>query len=183
MELYFHPFRHDEEPEEEHLQGSLTSWSEEVSFRQMPNTLSLDGTSKESRGDMKVMLATNVPCVNSMDSSGEQGNLAACNTSQCSRACSRRVFAVEPEKAARLAVRMMSSSLTDFLRRLPIICVEDVGLHPEFSCVVWLMVAVSRGYRPPLCLLEFCLVFVIDLSSAPQRYIWFLCSAKCCTSG
>ena len=138
------------------MQGSLTSWSEEVSFRQMPNTLSLDGTSKESRGDMKVMLATNVPCVNSMDSSGEQGNLSGMQyfpvlKSMLQKSVRRR----EPEKAARLAVRMMSSSLTDFLRRLPIICVEDVGLHPEFSCVVWLMVAVSRGYRPLSAFLSF----------------------------
>ncbi len=176
---FFPSFRHEEEAEEEHVRGSLISWSEEVAFRQMPSTLSLDGTTQETRADLKVMLATNIPCAQDRGSEEAQDSLSGMQhfpvlKSMLQKSVRRR----DPERAARLAVRMMTMSLTDFLRRLPIICVEDVGLHPELSCVVWLMAAVSKGYRPPLCLLEFCLAFVTDLCATPVRDIYGPCASQ-----
>ncbi len=179
---FFPSFRHEEEPEEEQVRGSLISWSEEVTFRQIPSTLSLDSASQETRGDLKVMLATNIPSAQgpgTVEEGKEQEVPSGMQhfpvlKSMLQKSLRRR----EPERAVRLAVRMMCASLTDFLRRLPIICIEDVGLHPEFSCLVWLMVAVSKGYHPPLCLLEFCLTFVTDLAVAPGRDIYGPCAAQ-----
>jgi hypothetical protein len=39
------------------------------------------------------------------------------------------------------ALHMMKLDLNDFLRRLPIIMIEDVYLHNSFSTIIWLMIA------------------------------------------
>ena len=41
------------------------------------------------------------------------------------------------------ALHMMKLDLNDFLRRLPIIMIEDVYLHNSFSTLIWLMIANS----------------------------------------
>ena len=34
-----------------------------------------------------------------------------------------------------------------FLRRLPILMMEDVTIHESVKVIVWLMIAVSKGYE------------------------------------
>eukprot|EP00191_Tetraselmis_sp_GSL018_P017263 CAMPEP_0177582450 /NCGR_PEP_ID=MMETSP0419_2-20121207/2750_1 /TAXON_ID=582737 /ORGANISM="Tetraselmis sp., Strain GSL018" /LENGTH=239 /DNA_ID=CAMNT_0019071685 /DNA_START=224 /DNA_END=943 /DNA_ORIENTATION=+ len=38
--------------------------------------------------------------------------------------------------------------VVSLLRRLPIILLEDVGLHDSFPAIVWMMVASSKGWKP-----------------------------------
>lgn len=186
-------FRHDEEEEEQHVSSCLTSWSEEVQFRQMLQTMTFDDgartasdsasvEARDKRLDMRVMISTNLPCAEGPlaglgeDAQGEGAGSAMryfpVYKSMLQKAVRRR----EGDKAARLAARMMALSTTELFRRVPIICVEDAALHPEFSVVVWVMVALSKGYRAPLCLLESCLAFISDLANSPSRDIPLDCA-------
>ncbi len=47
------------------------------------------------------------------------------------------------DKAVKTAFHMIKLDVQDFLRRLPIIMIEDVILHESFPIIIWLMVAVS----------------------------------------
>lgn len=54
----------------------------------------------------------------------------------------------ETERACRTALAMLLLKPADFLRRLPIIMVEDALIHPDsFVFLVWLMCASSKGYQ------------------------------------
>jgi hypothetical protein len=59
--------------------------------------------------------------------------------------------------------------LLELLRRIPIICLEDVSLHPSLPVVVWLMVALSKGFNPPAFLLDVCLFVVADIAKGEFR--------------
>eukprot|EP01094_Clydonella_sp_ATCC50884_P020851 TRINITY_DN4425_c0_g1_i3.p1 TRINITY_DN4425_c0_g1~~TRINITY_DN4425_c0_g1_i3.p1 ORF type:complete len:1491 (+),score=173.74 TRINITY_DN4425_c0_g1_i3:926-5398(+) len=48
-----------------------------------------------------------------------------------------------PYPAVRAALALMKESFVDFVRRLGILCCEDVVLHPAFPLVVWLTAAAS----------------------------------------
>jgi hypothetical protein len=87
--------------------------------------------------------------------------------------------------APALPSRPQASALSELLRRLPIICLEDAALHPAYPVIVWLMLAVSKDYQPPTLLIEAVLHFVADIGSCvyrdclPDDSIDF---AKTCTS-
>jgi hypothetical protein len=59
--------------------------------------------------------------------------------------------------------------LLELLRRIPIICLEDVSLHPSLPVVVWLMVALPKGFNPPAFMLDVCLFVVADLAKGEYR--------------
>ncbi len=42
------------------------------------------------------------------------------------------------------ALHLMKMDMQEFLRRLPIIMIEDVSLHSSFSTIIWFMLAVSH---------------------------------------
>ena len=63
----------------------------------------------------------------------------------------------------------LSSPLNELLRRLPIICLEDTALHPGFPVLVWLMVAVSKGYHPPAALVHTVLLIVADMANSTHK--------------
>lgn len=75
------------------------------------------------------------------------------------------------EEAFATAKHFLAQDAGELLRRLPIIMCEDTLLHPSlFMTLVWLMAAVSKGYR--LCAADCQLVmdFVGACLSAPSRY-------------
>lgn len=47
--------------------------------------------------------------------------------------------------AVRLAYQLMRQSMPKFLRRLPVILMEDAICHPRFLYLIWLMIANSKG--------------------------------------
>ena len=71
----------------------------------------------------------------------------------------------KPLPSVRVASELADKSLGDFLRRLPIIILEDSTLHPNFPFLVWLMVAVSKDYQPSLTLLKRVLGVVFETAS------------------
>jgi len=55
--------------------------------------------------------------------------------------------------AARLALELYRISPSELLRRLPVIIIEDSSLHPAYPLLVWCLLAESKGYVLPNCLL------------------------------
>lgn len=56
-----------------------------------------------------------------------------------------------------------------FRRRVLVIIVEDSLIHPCAPLLSWLMVATSKGYRPPSCLVEAFLHVVYETAACPVR--------------
>ncbi len=52
------------------------------------------------------------------------------------------------DKALKTSWHMIKMDLNEFIRRLPIIMIEDVQLHESMTTLVWLMSAISKGYEP-----------------------------------
>lgn len=71
--------------------------------------------------------------------------------------------------AIRLAYALHNISLNELLRRLPIVCLEDCLLHPNFPSIVWLMMAVSKGYNPPDGILALVFTFIEDLTACEWK--------------
>lgn len=72
-----------------------------------------------------------------------------------------------PLPATRVAMELIDKALGPFLRRMPIIILEDSTLHPDFSLLCWLMAAESKGYKVPLELISRVLQVVYEVSSCP----------------
>lgn len=49
--------------------------------------------------------------------------------------------------AVRTAWQLMRQDMNEFLRRMPVIIVEDSLLHPQYDKLVWLMCAFTKGFR------------------------------------
>lgn len=67
-------------------------------------------------------------------------------------------------KAIMTAWHFLDLDLHDFLRRLCIIAVEDALPLKGYSCIVWLMAAVSKGYKPSDSQIGWLLGYVYDLA-------------------
>eukprot|EP00594_Rhizosolenia_setigera_P000683 CAMPEP_0178946672 /NCGR_PEP_ID=MMETSP0789-20121207/4417_1 /TAXON_ID=3005 /ORGANISM="Rhizosolenia setigera, Strain CCMP 1694" /LENGTH=511 /DNA_ID=CAMNT_0020626693 /DNA_START=353 /DNA_END=1885 /DNA_ORIENTATION=+ len=50
-----------------------------------------------------------------------------------------------PSAAVHIALELALKSWREFIRRLPIIIIEDSTIHPEFPLLVWAMVSESKG--------------------------------------
>lgn len=57
--------------------------------------------------------------------------------------CVRRQLS---DRAVRTAYAMLAGNTSDFLRRLPIVMIEDVLPHPSIIPLVWWMMASTKGY-------------------------------------
>ncbi|CAM9503022.1 unnamed protein product, partial [Scytosiphon promiscuus] len=71
--------------------------------------------------------------------------------------------------AVRCALELALKSWNDAIRRVLVIIVEDSLLHPAAPLLTWLMVATSKGYRPPHRLLEAFLCVVYETAACPVR--------------
>ena len=66
-------------------------------------------------------------------------------------------------------MELADKSWTDLIRRLPIIILEDSTLHPDFSLLVWLMIADSKGFVPSKELIVKVLQVVFEMASCPWQ--------------
>jgi hypothetical protein len=75
------------------------------------------------------------------------------------------------KSALRTAVELCRQSVPEFLRRLPIVIMEDALLHPDLPFVVWLMMAVcgQQNYRLSPEHLNRCLRIVHDIAFVKVR--------------
>jgi hypothetical protein len=66
------------------------------------------------------------------------------------------------------AWHLIKLDLNEFIRRLPIIMLEDVTLFEEFDTVIWLMVAISKNYQPSLSQIQWLIQLCGNLSLSSQ---------------
>jgi len=52
----------------------------------------------------------------------------------------------KPLPAVRVAMELIDKAWGEFVRRLPIIVLEDATLHPDLPLLVWIMIAHSKGF-------------------------------------
>jgi len=74
-----------------------------------------------------------------------------------------------PMPAVRVAMELADKSYGDLVRRLPIMVLEDSILHPDFPLLVWLMVAESKGFKPPQQLMIRLMRIVFEVASCPIK--------------
>ena len=74
------------------------------------------------------------------------------------------------KKALLTAQHFMALDLNQFLRRLPIIMIEDVHINKAFSPLVWLMVAHSKGYTLRQDQIYWLLGIVVYLANSPYKH-------------
>ncbi len=66
-------------------------------------------------------------------------------------------------------MELADKSWTDLIRRLPIVILEDSTLHPDFSLLVWLMIADSKGYVPTRELIVRVMQIVFEMAACPLK--------------
>ena len=76
-------------------------------------------------------------------------------------------------KAVQTAKHLIDLDCNSFLRRLPIIMLEDVTLHESISVIVWLMIASSKKYLIKIEMVKWLLGVVYYLSNEPQKETYF----------
>ena len=174
--------------------GCSDVWAEEVTFRDVPMEVSQNLHELRSpisasqhppvetpshyfeRSVIRTLIVTNIaPAAGSPDEVGPTASRIA--PSLLKSMLQKAVRRGKTDSAIRLATALADLSLIELLRRLPIIVMEDISLHPELPMLVWLMAAASKGYNPPMALLtavlgivlDVCLVSVRDLSEGLQE--------------
>ena len=68
-----------------------------------------------------------------------------------------------------LCAQLLQEHPEECLRRLPIILVEDGTLHAGLPVLVWLMIALTKGYTPPDALLATCLQIFAEAADCPVK--------------
>ena len=73
------------------------------------------------------------------------------------------------QAAVNLAWQLISQDISEFLRRFPIIILEDSVLHPNFSNIIWMMIADSKGWKLRKNQIKLLLETVYQISSCEYR--------------
>lgn len=76
-------------------------------------------------------------------------------------------------KSVQTSKHLIDLDCNSFLRRLPIIMLEDVTLHESFSVIVWLMIASSKKFKITIEMVKWLLGVVYYLSNEPQKETYF----------
>ena len=76
-------------------------------------------------------------------------------------------------KAVQTSKHLIDLDCNSFLRRLPIIMLEDVTLHESFSVIVWLMIASSKKFKIRIEMVKWLLGVVYYLSNEPRKETYF----------
>jgi len=80
--------------------------------------------------------------------------------------CVRRM---DTYKATKTAKHLLDLDMNSFLRRLPIIMLEDVTLHESIPVIVWLMVSHSKGFTLKSVMVQWLLGVVYYLTIEPFK--------------
>jgi hypothetical protein len=162
------------------------AWEATVSIRNFPTALSYEEPNYCHGGLVTVpfYLTTNIPALASEESDTSLVHWFSTSSAPRSEGWSRQTNAhisvvksmlqkaIRRQKAvpaARLALKLYRLSPNDFLRRLPIIMIEDGSLHPSLPIIMWLLIAVSKGYIPPNWLIMICIKIVVEISISTHK--------------
>ena len=80
--------------------------------------------------------------------------------------CIRRM---EDVKSVQTAKHIIDLDCNSFLRRLPIIMIEDVTLHESFPIIIWLMIAYYKGFEMKNEIVKWLLGIVYCLSVCEEK--------------
>lgn len=72
-------------------------------------------------------------------------------------------------KSVKTAKHLIDLDINAFLRRLPIIMFEDVVSHKDLPIIVWLMIAVTKGFKIKNVMIQYLLGMIYFLSSFPKH--------------
>ena len=83
--------------------------------------------------------------------------------------CIRRMNTI---KSIQTAKHFINLDLNSFLRRLPIIMLEDVCIHESFSILIWLMIAISKKFQIKNEIIQWLLGIVYYLSQETKKQFY-----------
>lgn len=72
------------------------------------------------------------------------------------------------DKALKTSWHLIKLDINAFIRRLPIIMLEDVDIHDSLSTIIWLIAAISKGYLPDYKQISWLLGVVVYISNNKQ---------------
>ena len=72
-------------------------------------------------------------------------------------------------KSVKTAKHLIDLDINAFLRRLPIIMFEDVVPHKDLPIIIWLMIAVTKGFKIKTVMIQYLLGMIYFLSSCPKH--------------
>ena len=84
--------------------------------------------------------------------------------------CVRRMDDI---KAVQTSKHLIDLDCISFLRRLPIIMLEDVTLHESFPILIWLMIATSKKFQLKIEMVKWLLGVVYYLSNETYKTTYF----------
>eukprot|EP01041_Mallomonas_annulata_P004797 gene4797-9566_t len=163
-------FSEDEIENHNHHPRFDIKWKSDVKIVNFPCTIIDDSTE-----NIRISITTNI---SSDDIIKNDGSCSQSQEHQSSPIISIAVLKSMLQKAtrrrrssavARLSAELCRLDVSEFLRRIPIIIVEDGILHPGLPVIVWLMMAVSKGYRPPTFLIAICIKILVEVASSEIR--------------
>jgi hypothetical protein len=76
---------------------------------------------------------------------------------------------MEDIKSVQSAKHLIDLDCQSFLRRLPIIMMEDVTIHESITVVTWLMIAVSKGFEMKYEMVKWLLGIIYYLSNETKK--------------
>lgn len=129
------------------------------------NKLPIEWKINENLGKTKVIIATNIK---------EKGfNLPTpfkiYDVGLLKSSLQKAVRRNETEKAMYLAWQLLCQDTKQFLRRFPIIVMEDAILHPNYPMLVWIMIAYHQSWKLTEFQVEFLLKIVYEVASCQYR--------------
>ena len=80
--------------------------------------------------------------------------------------CIRRMYDILSIKTAK---NFIDLDYTSFIRRLPIIMLEDVSLHESFPILIWLMISNTKGFKLKIPIFKWLLGIVYHLSTCREK--------------
>ena len=72
-------------------------------------------------------------------------------------------------KSVKTAKHLIDLDISAFLRRLPIIMFEDVIPHKDLPIIIWLMIAVTKGFKIKNVMIQYLLGMIYFLSSCAKH--------------
>ena len=72
-------------------------------------------------------------------------------------------------KSIKTAKNFIELDYTSFIRRLPIIMLEDVSLHESFPVLIWLMISNTKGFKLKIPIFKWLLGIVYHLSTCREK--------------
>ena len=80
--------------------------------------------------------------------------------------CIRRMDDVKSIKTAKNFIEL---DYTGFIRRIPLIMLEDVSLHESFPILIWLMISNTKGFKLKIPIFKWLLGVVYHLSKCSEK--------------